>query len=150
MAAQILIRILRTALLRTPPSRTGIQICGEPPVARSLIADVLPSLSNQRPPRRHLRRSLCTTRASFDDNDDDDVADLAFDSRRDRHSAINPPPSSRCAHREKETDAHNNYFVRLPADFSELRRAGEHMIYNRRAPPRCCPPLSRGHPRAAR
>jgi len=53
-----------------------------------------------------------------------------------------PSPLSRIYTYRERQNAHNNYFVRS-ADFSAAR---EWIIYNRRAPPRCCPPLSRGRP----
>lgn len=85
-------------------------------------------LGDGRSPRRHLADHFAPRARS--PPLDDEAADLAFDSRRDRHGAINPPPFSfplaERAHKERECgrwNAHNNYFVRS-ADFSAVATRG--------------------------
>jgi len=129
---------------RTPWSRrrSSSASCARPFYAlhpRELASSVVPLLGrlsltplrllgDEWSPRRHLAdHSAARTRPSLRD---DDVAGLAFDSPRDRHSAINPPPLP-ARHRahvvHTRVDAHDNYFVRS-ADFSRPRRAGEYNL----------------------
>jgi len=77
--------------------------------------------------------------------------DLAFDSRRDRHDAINPPPVSSLTeytHNERKGQRYRTRTIIISSarQIFPQRNARVNIIYNRRTPPRCCPSLSRGRP----
>lgn len=101
-----------------------------------LLVLVLVFLGDGGSSRRHLaeHRPLAPRRPSPRDNDDV-VADLAFDSRRDRYSAINPSLlSSLLCPRRKRIDVHSNYFVRS-SDFSKSQCAGEYNLQSTSSSP---------------